>query len=192
MNNFLHPHIACGGREAPRKKYIPNFIRWNSVQRSKSANYVNKIGAIFVRLHRIFGLVFGESIQVSIRYQNVKPKGVIVKIGTSIWWVWFTPSSLQIRSPDPHIKKALLCFRLCSNFEKSLTLLATRCYFYSESFTFTLLSWRCYLILITAEPFVCWEPSESTCALDAAGRHPRNINHQNHQISQKTYSLWER
>ena len=64
-----------------RIKYIRIFIRWNSVQSSKSAKYVIKICATFGMLHIFFGLLFSENILVLVRYRMWKNWGHWCKIG---------------------------------------------------------------------------------------------------------------
>ena len=60
VNHILCPYITLVDQESSEVKYIPIFIRWNSVQSSKSAKQATKIGCL---LHFIF-LLFLVNISV--------------------------------------------------------------------------------------------------------------------------------
>ena len=62
VNHILCPYITFGDRESSEVKYILFFIRWNSVQSSKSAKQATKIGCHLWHVALHFSFVFSEHI----------------------------------------------------------------------------------------------------------------------------------
>ena len=99
LNHFFRPHFTFGGQETNKNRHFPLFIRWNSVQGSKSTKKATKIGTPFMVITSITPISNVTSLKknwicerelmnISIRYKGKHLLGC--QMGTTLlsYWRW--------------------------------------------------------------------------------------------------------